>query len=406
MGLTELWKNERHQLADKRVQQVIAFAGGGRLADDNDTSQEFREFLRHVPTEMLAQYVNECLEAGFQDSGLALQDVVNQIGQRLGFEVTDGRYRGRHGTSGHDGLWRLASGHTILVEVKTTDAYRIDLNTLAGYRRTLIDSATILAEKSSILIVVGRQDTGDLEAQIRGSRQAWDVRLISVSALLRLLRLKEAVEDPQTIQRIHAILIPREFTRLDDIVDIAFSTVEEAQTGEPEIDTPTPIATVSSETPERIGPKFIPVNFHDKCATRLEVVLGTTLVKVSKSTFSSPDQRIRVTCSISKTHDFAGDEAYWFAFHPYYLDFLKGSERAFAAFGCGSDQQLFVFPLADFEPWLEESYMTKREDRFYWHVQIYREGSRWYLKRRQQAPEVQLTQYLAPPSQKGAPTPP
>ena len=83
MGLTELWKNERHQLADKRVHQVIAFAGGGRLADDNDTSQEFREFLRHVPTEMLAQYVNECLEAGFQDSGLALQDVVNQIGQRL-----------------------------------------------------------------------------------------------------------------------------------------------------------------------------------------------------------------------------------------------------------------------------------------------------------------------------------
>jgi hypothetical protein len=404
MGLTELWKNERHQLADKRVHQVIAFAGTGRLADDNDTSQEFREFLRHVPTETLAQYVDECLEAGFQDSGLALQDVVNQIGLRLGFSVTDGRYRGRHGISGHDGLWRLADGHTILVEVKTTDAYRIDLNTLAGYRRTLIESTTILADKSSILIVVGRQDTGDLEAQIRGSRQAWDVRLISVSALLRLLRLKEAVEDPQTIQRIHAILIPREFTRLDDIVDIAFSTVEEAQTGEPEIDTPTPAATASSETPERIGPKFIPVNFHDKCATRLEVILGTTLVKVSKSTFSSPDQRIRVTCSISKTHDFAGDEAYWFAFHPYYLEFLKGSEQAFATFGCGSDQQLFVFPLTDFEPWLEESYITKREDRFYWHVQIYREGSRWYIKRRQQAPEVQLTRYLAPPSQKGGPT--
>ena len=401
MGLTELWKNERHQLADKRVHQVIAFAGSGRLADENDTSSEFREFLRHVPTETLAQYADECLEGGFQDSGLALQDVVNQIGQRLGFSVTDGRYRGRHGVSGHDGLWRLADGHTILVEVKTTDAYRIDLNTLAGYRRTLIESTTILADKSSILIVVGRQDTGDLEAQIRGSRQAWDVRLISVGALLRLLRLKEAVEDPATIQRIHAILIPREFTRLDDIVDIAFSTVEEAQTEDPEIEavsvTPSP-----SEIPERTGPKFIPVKFHDNCARRLEEILGSILVKVSRSTFSSPDKRIRVTCSISKTHDFAGDEAYWFAFHPYYLDFLKEGERAFAAFGCGSDKQLFVFPLADFEPSLEDSYMTKRDDRFYWHVQIYREGTRWYLKRRQQAEEVQIGRYLAGPHQGGA----
>jgi len=35
-----------------------------------------------------------------------------------------------------------------------------------------------------VLIVVGRQDTGELEAQIRGSRHAWDIRLISAEALL------------------------------------------------------------------------------------------------------------------------------------------------------------------------------------------------------------------------------
>jgi hypothetical protein len=51
----------------------------------------------------------------------------------------------------------------------------------------LITSGQLKEDQSSILIVVGREDTGDLEAQIRGSRHAWDVRLISVDALLRLM---------------------------------------------------------------------------------------------------------------------------------------------------------------------------------------------------------------------------
>ena len=67
-----------------------------------------------------------------------------------------------------------------MVEVTTTDAYRIDLETLAGYRRGLIASGQITEPESSMLIVVGRKDTGDLEAQIRGSRHAWDIRLVSV----------------------------------------------------------------------------------------------------------------------------------------------------------------------------------------------------------------------------------
>jgi hypothetical protein len=54
----------------------------------------------------------------------------------------------------------------LLVEVKTTDAYRIPLNTIAGYRERLIDNKEFDEDGSSILIVVGRNDTGELEAQI------------------------------------------------------------------------------------------------------------------------------------------------------------------------------------------------------------------------------------------------
>jgi len=105
--------------------------------------------------------------------------------------MAGGRYRGATNANGFDGLWTTDDGDAILVEVKTTDAYRVSLETTAGYRRKLIRGGEIAEDKSSILYIVGRDDTGDLEAQVRGSRHAWDVRLISVGALLRLLRIKE-----------------------------------------------------------------------------------------------------------------------------------------------------------------------------------------------------------------------
>jgi hypothetical protein len=229
MSLAELWSTAREQLETKLVHQIIAFAGTGQLADGSLAAAEFREFLGIVPSGHLGRYADECLRESFAGSGFALQDVVNQIGRRLGYSVIDGRYRGTVSEVGFDGLWNLPDGHTIVVEVKTTDAYRIDLQRLATYRRQLIANSRFDTDHSSILIVVGRQDTGDLEAQIRGSRHAWDVRLISVDALLRLMVVKEHVDDPATIRRIGDILKPREFTRLDEIVDIVFSAAERPQ---------------------------------------------------------------------------------------------------------------------------------------------------------------------------------
>jgi hypothetical protein len=206
MALVDLWSQTQLQLAGKHIQQIIAFAGDGKLRDGNAASNELRQFLSVVPSGVLRQYTSECLEGSFTDSGLALQEIVNQIGHRLGFSVEHGRYRGAQNAIGFDGIWNLSDGRSIIIEVKTTDAYRIDLDTIAGYRGALKAAGKIEQDRSSMLIVVGRQDTGDLEAQIRGSRHAWDIRLISVDGLLRLMTLKEEVEDPRTLQKIHNII--------------------------------------------------------------------------------------------------------------------------------------------------------------------------------------------------------
>ena len=208
MSLTDLWKTQPNQLKDKQISQLITFAGEGNLRDGNIASKEFREFLGIIPSNLLERYSQECLDKAFPDSGIALQDIVNEIGRRLGFEVESGRYRGSRGAVGFDGLWHSPKENWIVIEVKTTDAYRIELDKLAEYRKRLKEEGRFREDSSSILIVVGREDTGGLEAQIRGSRYAWDIRLISVEYLIRLLHLKEDVEDPLIAERIRAVLIP------------------------------------------------------------------------------------------------------------------------------------------------------------------------------------------------------
>ena len=397
MALIDLWRDSRAQISNKHVQQMVAIAGDGKLADGNPASSEFRALLAQLPSEMLVRYASECLVGSFNDSGLVLQDTVNEVGARLGFRVTPGRYRGVIGQLGFDGVWESEDGYSIVVEVKTTDTFGIDLNTIANYRRALIKNGTISEEHSSVLIVVGRDDTGGFEAQIRGSRHAWDIRLISTDALMSLLAVKEEVEDPQIQSRIYSVLRPREFTRLDEIVELLFSTAEDIRQEQVVEDD------VSEEDADEDDeglaasdrkPKFVPVAFHDACIRRIEKVLGTPLLKRSRATFFAPDKNLRLICAVSREHARSGTLSYWFAFHPHQAEYLAGSDRSYVAFGCGSEHQLLLIRYAEFAPWLDGMNETTTKDRTYKHVSIYRVGNRFELARRQSYPRIDLTPYL------------
>ena len=395
MALIDLWRDSRPQISNKHVQQIVAIAGDGKLGDGNISSGEFRTFLTQIPSEILVRYTTECLANSFTNSGLVLQDAVNEMGTRLGFKVTPGRYRGVVGQLGFDGLWTSADGHSIVVEVKTTTDFRIDLNTIASYRRGLIKAGTISEENSSVLIVVGRDDTEDLEAQIRGSRHAWDVRLISTEALVSLLAVKEEVEDPQIQTRIHAVLRPREFTRLDDIVELLFSTAEDIKQEQVVADE---ISEADDDDHEQDAdterkPKFIPVAFHDACIRRIEKVLDTTLLKRSRATFAAADRDLRLICAVSREH-VRGGTSYWFAFHPHQAEYLSESSDSYVAFGCGSERQLLLIRYTEFEPWLQGMNETTTKRGTYKHVSIFRVNNRFELVRRQGLPRIELTSYL------------
>src|ERR1051326_280440 len=169
MPLMSFWNSNREEVLKLTVEQIVSSAGDGILRDATISSQELRAFLNVVPSERLCAYARHCLETSFNKSGLVLQDIVNEMGRRLDFDVINGLYQGKRNAVGFDGIWRLENEADIVVEVKTTDYVTIPLEKLAAYRDRLAEEKRVL-RNASMLVVVGREDTGALEAQVRGSR--------------------------------------------------------------------------------------------------------------------------------------------------------------------------------------------------------------------------------------------
>lgn len=332
------------------------------MKDGAQASAELREFLARVPTEILGRYLSQCLDSSFDDSGLVLQDIVNELGERLGCEIERGLYRGKQSAVGFDGIWKFPGGYGVVVEVKTTDAYNISLGKIAGYRSALIKDGKI-SEDSSALVVVGRKDTDSLEAQIRGSRYGWDTRLISADKLLKLVEIKEAADNKETIRKIRTVLTPLELTRVDFIVDLLATTTEDIkEVVSTEEDRETLKATDKKEK------KFTPVAFHGEVVARLQKSLKVKLKKETRALYVSPDNGVSARTVVSKAHVSGSSTYYWFAFHPYYRDELEEYKQSFIAFGCGGPETILLFDLAKFVELLPKLNTTDLDDRMYWHV--------------------------------------
>jgi len=228
MPLAEIWKATPQTILGMNISAILNIAtNGDRLRDGSTGALEFREFLGEIDSVKLAEYASYCVSTAFTDSGQVLQDLVNEIGRRIGFKAQNGRYQGVRNDIGFDGIWTDDAG-SIVVEVKTTDAYTIKLDTVARYRDRLVEEGRV-EKDSPILLVIGRNDTSSLEAQVRGSKHAWSMRIVGIDALIKLMDVNLSTSSGAVTEKIHTILRPMEYTRIDEIVDIVFTTVEDKE---------------------------------------------------------------------------------------------------------------------------------------------------------------------------------
>jgi hypothetical protein len=370
MPLLALWKSNPQAVTELSIEQVVATAGDGKLRDDGECSRELKEYLSQVSTDTLAQYSEHCLSNSFTKSGLVLQDIVNELGRRLDYRVTNGRYQGTASTVGFDGIWVSPEGAAIIVEVKTTDAYRIALDTIAGYRNKLQQAATI-EPPASILVVVGREDTGELEAQVRGSRHAWDMRLISVDALLALVRIKESTDSGVTSAKIRSVLVPLEYTRLDSLVDVMFTTAKDVEAAVDSEKLPTEVEDDNELGAGEFTPRMVLQAKRDAVIQALGEREGRKLIRRSRALYWDADHAYRVACTISKRYTKKGTTPYWYAYHPSWDAFLGEAAVGWLVLGCVDLDLAFALPLQLIRKNLQHFNTTGPIDRpDYWHLKI------------------------------------
>lgn len=299
----------------------------------------------------------------------------------MDYKVTNGRYQGVVNAIGYDGIWVSPEGQSIVVEVKTTDAYRISLDTIAGYRERLL-SANSIAQPASVLIVVGREDTGELEAQVRGSRHAWDMRLISTDALIKLVQLKEGAEEPETGRKIRSLLSPMEYTRLDQMVDVMFTTAKDVETaagaevgteespGEAESEPGRPKSTWEFTDAALLQAK------RDEIISALGAKESVALIRRSRALFWNADHTIRGAVTISKRYARKGGPSYWYAYHPQWREFLNEAQRGYVVLGCMDRNEAFAIPAATLHAVLDSLNTTEKEDgSLYWHLHLFEDPS-------------------------------
>lgn len=391
MPLLSIFESAPDSVGKFSIEQIVSAAGDGALRDDSTCSSELREYLGKIGTDKIALYVDHCLTVSFPKSGMVLQDLVNELGRRLDYSAINGRYQGIQGKIGFDGLWLSPEEHTLVVEVKTTDVYRLSLDTLAKYRQKL-GQANKLTANSSILIVVGRQDTGELEAQIRGSRHAWDIRVISAESLIKLVLLKENTEAVETGLKMRSLLTPIEYTRLDRMVDVMFATATDVE-DEPEPDDQVEVAKANAK------PDAIPVapsktalvsqlvtaskgTWHFTDAQLLQskredivAALGqretASLVKKSRALYWNAKRDVRAACAMSKRYTGKNQAPYWYAYHPQWDTFLEEGGTAFFVLGCMDLDVAFAIPHNVMKPLLPLLHTTStKPGGTYWHVHI------------------------------------
>jgi len=334
MTLPDLLELSPEKVLSLSVQQVVALAGDGEIKDGSPALEELRQFLSRVPPKNLFGYARQCLDlTGY---GYVLQDVVNELGRRLDFDVEGGLLKGKPGAIGFDGIWRSSEEPAIVVEVKTTDTYAIRLEDINNYRKKLEAQGSI-PTSSSILIIVGREGTGALEAQIRGSEFSRNIRLLKVEGLIKLVQINSNADDPDaTTKRIRKLLHPVEYIQLDNVIDVIFSTIsgENEETQAPRLADDLPVRAMVDRT--------LLDSKRQRSVDAFSALKGCKLIPRSRTFFWSEDKMVRVCCTVSKRYE-NDAQRYFYAYHPKWDAFLEEGQ-GFLILCCLDLDEAFAVP--------------------------------------------------------------
>lgn len=179
-----------------------------------------KDMAKTLDSERLRTWIECCIENASKNKNYAflLQELVNVLGSKLGFEVS-----GNWKEKGPDGVWKFGDSQ-IVVETKASSFY-FNFGTIANY---------VKSYKAASAIAVSSEFSDDKIAAVKGGYAA-NIRLITTDSLLKLAKLKE--KDVISTESVVDLLIPQETIKLDGLIEVIhgiFETRMETKPGEEE----------------------------------------------------------------------------------------------------------------------------------------------------------------------------
>lgn len=369
--LESLWlKNEKFK--EKHINQVISWVSD---LDSEKRKEEIRKLFSIIPISQIEKYVSECIKDKFEDNGYIFQDLVNELGRRLGYEVIFGRYKGVKGENGFDGLWKCKDEHSFVVESKITDSFTVNLSVLNKYRQDLIKEGRILENKSSIILVLGRKDTNTMPELIRGSKYKWIMSEIGVDSLIDLVKQKSENIDNETLDKqILDVLRMEENVDTDKLVKVVFPKKNKYNISN--------ILNKPLKLSENKHQKRESVKFYEQCVNKIEKSKNIKLHKKEGNTkvlYEDKSKGIGVIIINSKIRKTTNYDKYWFAYHRRYYNYVSEYDQKYIAFGCGSEDNILLVPSKLIEENIGKMNKTNNNGRIHWHVFIIHRDGKFLL---------------------------
>lgn len=337
------------------LRKAITLCDG--LQDGQSGSSRFREFLANLQNEEVENYLHEALSGetgGGKDR--ALQDLVNEVGRRLGYRVEFGRYHGVKNAIGHDGIW-AGPNLTFILETKTTSAYSIDVRKLVKSYLAKLKESGHVPERSFIIIAVGRMDTLGWEDQIRGAGLSNIVRVVGIDKLISLLRIK--TDANLNIDMISSILQPTEYVRLDGLIDLT-DRIMGSFIGEQS-------ASVDLKEAIAASPSLAVDAGRTVYDQALRIIAERTRLRWESFRGNMYVSDKRAICLLySKEYDRGGGGRYWYAIHSRQLEAMRPYKGTFI-FICGPCDHMLILPAKDLNDLLPKVRTTSPPNKPMYH---------------------------------------
>jgi hypothetical protein len=172
------------------------------------------------------------------------------------------------------------------------------------------------------------------------------------------------------MEKIHEVLRPFEYTRIDRIVELVFTTAEDRsdQIEEPASESFSEeqhdyaMVRTDRDTVETVKQAIV---------SRLSAKLKIQLRRVRHSLYSNSEDSVRAVLAVSKKYEGKSFD-YWYAYHDSpQRTFLSASQNGYMVFGCVDSGDAYAVPYELLETAIENLYVTvKKDGRNYKHVYL------------------------------------